>query len=74
VTQRDLQVQDLATAHVHECSIDEACRIGADAPALADPPAGHDNLQDACRLRLYLEPWRDAPAVRELDEQLAAVG
>jgi hypothetical protein len=26
------------------------------------------------RLRLDLEPWRDTQAVRELDEQLAAVG
>jgi hypothetical protein len=26
------------------------------------------------RLRLDLEPWRDTQAVRELDEQLVAVG
>jgi hypothetical protein len=26
------------------------------------------------RLRLDLEPWRDTQAVRELDDQLAAVG
>ena len=32
------------------------------------------NLQDVRRLRLDLEPWRDTPAVRELDEQLAAAG
>jgi hypothetical protein len=32
------------------------------------------NLQDVRRLRLDLEPWRDTQAVRELDEQLAAVG
>jgi hypothetical protein len=32
------------------------------------------NLQDVRRLRLGLAPWRDTQAVRELDEQLAAVG
>jgi hypothetical protein len=32
------------------------------------------NVQDVRRLRLDLEPWRDTPAVRELDEQLAGVG
>jgi hypothetical protein len=32
------------------------------------------NLQDVRRLRLDLEPWRDTHSVRELDEQLAAVG
>jgi hypothetical protein len=31
-------------------------------------------LQDARRLRLDREPWRDTQAVRELDEQLAATG
>jgi hypothetical protein len=32
------------------------------------------SLQDVRRLRLDLAPWRDTEAVRELDEQLAAVG
>ncbi len=74
VTQRDLQAQALATAHVHEGNIDEACRIGSDALALADRQQVTTNLQDVCRLRLDLEPWRDTQAVRELDEQLAAIG
>jgi tetratricopeptide (TPR) repeat protein len=62
----------LATAHVREGNIDEACRIGADALALADRQQVTTNLQDVRRLRLDLEPWRDTQAVRELDEQLAA--
>jgi len=64
----------LATAHVHEGNIDEACCIGADALALADRQQVTTNLQDVRRLRLDLEPWRDTEAVRELDEQLATVG
>jgi hypothetical protein len=64
----------LATAHVHEGNIDEACRIGADALALADRQQVTTNLQDVRRLRLDLEPWHDTQAVRELDEQLAVVG
>jgi Tetratricopeptide repeat len=64
----------LATAHVREGNIDEACRIGADALALADRQQVTTNLQDVRRLRLDLEPWRDTQAVREPDEQLAAVG
>jgi len=63
----------LATAHVREGNVDEACRIGADALALADRQQVATNLQDVRRLRLDLEPWRDTQAVRELDEQLATV-
>jgi hypothetical protein len=63
----------LATAHVREGNIDEACRIGADALALADRQQVTTNLQDVRRLRLDLEPWRDTHAVKELDEQLAAI-
>jgi hypothetical protein len=32
------------------------------------------NLQDVRKLRLDLEPWRDSQAVKDLDEQLRAVG
>jgi hypothetical protein len=62
----------LATAHVQQGNIDEACRIGADALALADGQQVTANLQDVRRLRLDLEPWRNTQAVQELDEQLAA--
>jgi len=48
----------LATAHVHEGNIDEACRIGSDALALAERQQVTTNLQDVRRLRLDLEPWR----------------
>jgi hypothetical protein len=64
----------LATAHVREGNVDEACRVGADALALAERQQVAPNLQDVRRLRLDLEPWHDTQAVRELDQQLAAVG
>jgi hypothetical protein len=64
----------LATAHVRQGNIDEACRLGADALALAERQQVTPNLQDVRRLRLDLEPWRNSQAVRELDEQLALVG
>jgi len=62
----------LATSHAHEGNIDQACRLGSDALELAERQQVTTNLQDVRRLRLDLEPWRDAAAVRELDEQLAA--
>jgi hypothetical protein len=48
--------------------------LAADGQALAVRQQVTTNLQDVRRLRLDLEPWRDTQAVRELDEQLAAVG
>ena len=64
----------LATAHVRQGNIDEACRIGADALQLAERQQVTTNLQDVRRLRLDLQPWHDTRAVRELDKQLTAVG
>ena len=48
------------------------CRIGSDALELAERQQV-SNVQDVRRLRLDLQPWHDARAVRELDEQLAGV-
>jgi tetratricopeptide (TPR) repeat protein len=64
----------LATAHVHEGNIEEACRIGSDALALADRQQVMTNLQDVRRLRIDLQPWHDTHPVRELDDHLVAVG
>jgi transcriptional regulator with XRE-family HTH domain/tetratricopeptide (TPR) repeat protein len=64
----------LATAQVRQGNIDEACRLGIDALGLAAQQQVGPNLQDVRKLRLELQPWRDSRAVKELDEQLAAVG
>jgi transcriptional regulator with XRE-family HTH domain len=64
----------LATAHVRQGRIDEACRLGADALALATRQQVAPNLQDVRKLRMELEPWRTSRPVKELDEQLTLVG
>jgi transcriptional regulator with XRE-family HTH domain len=64
----------LATAHLRQGNIDEACRLGGDALGLATRQQVGPNLQDVRRLRLELEPWRNSRAVKELDEQLGLVG
>jgi hypothetical protein len=46
----------LATAHVRQGNVDEACRIGADALALADRQQVAPNLQDVRRLRVDSNP------------------
>jgi len=60
----------LATAHVQQGDVDEASRLGSEALGLVARQPAQSNLQDVRRLRLELEPWRDAQAVREFDEQL----
>jgi hypothetical protein len=64
----------LATAHVRQGNIDEACRLGSEALDLAARQQVARNLQDVRRLRVDLEPWRRTRAVRELDDQLALAG
>jgi hypothetical protein len=64
----------LATAHLRQGNIDEACRLGSDALGLATRQQVGPNLQDVRRLRLELDPWRAARAVKELDEQLRLAG
>jgi tetratricopeptide (TPR) repeat protein len=64
----------LATAHLRQGNLDEACRLGGDALGLATRQQVGPNLQDVRRLRLELEPWRTSRAVKELDEQLRLVG
>jgi tetratricopeptide (TPR) repeat protein len=64
----------LATAHVQQGDVDRACELGAEALGMAAQQEVQPNLQDVRKLRLELEPWRDSQAVKDLDEQLRAVG
>jgi hypothetical protein len=52
----------LATAHVRQGNIDEACRLGSQALDLAARQQVAPNLQDVRRLRLDLEPWGKDPS------------
>jgi hypothetical protein len=63
----------LATAHMRQGNIEEACQLGADALGLATQEVA-PNLQDVRKLRIELEPWRDSAPVRRLDERLALAG
>lgn len=67
-------VDVVATAHVRQGNIDEACRLGSQALDLAARQQVAPNLQHVRRLRLDLEPWRKTQAIKELDEQLALAG
>jgi DNA-binding PadR family transcriptional regulator len=53
----------LATAHVQQGNVEEACRIGAGALALAEGQQVTTNLQDVRRPRLDLERRGDTQAV-----------
>jgi tetratricopeptide (TPR) repeat protein len=64
----------LATAHVQQGDVDEASRLGIEALTLAAQQQVQPNLQDVLRVRLELEPWRKAQAVREFDERLHLAG
>jgi tetratricopeptide (TPR) repeat protein len=64
----------LATAHVQQGDVDRACELGAEALGIAAQQEVQPNLQDVRKLRLDLEPWRNSQAVKDLDEQLRAVG
>jgi hypothetical protein len=63
----------LATAHVQQGDVEEAARLGGEALTLAAQQQVMPNLEDVRRVRLELEPWRNSPAVRDLDEQLRTV-
>ena len=64
----------LATAHVQHGDVDEACRLGIEALTHAAQQQVQPNLQDVRKLRMDLELWRNAEAVREFDERLRLAG
>jgi transcriptional regulator with XRE-family HTH domain len=74
VKQRTVFLADLATVELHAGDLDEACRIAGDA---ADQLRHAGYATGAGRLREFraaVDRWKTSPAVRMLDEQLAALG
>jgi hypothetical protein len=69
-----LQAQALATAHVHEDNLDEACRIAPTRSRWPTASRSRRTLHHMRRLRLDLEPWPRSAGGQALDEQLVAVG
>lgn len=74
VKQRAVFLADLATVELNGGNLDEACRLAADAADqlhLAGYATGAGRLRE---FRASVDRWKTSPAVRVLDEQLAALG
>jgi transcriptional regulator with XRE-family HTH domain len=67
---RSIILADLASAHVHQGEVAEACRLAGQALAIVGQTESAVGLQRVQELRARLEPWKDSHAVRQLDEQL----
>jgi hypothetical protein len=64
----------LASTHLQQGGVDEACRLAEIALDEAVGLGVQPNVQDVVSLRRQLEPWRDRRAVRDVDERLQARG
>jgi tetratricopeptide (TPR) repeat protein len=60
----------LATVHVRQREIEQACRTAGEALRIATRTRTALSLQQVYDVRHQLERWQDSDAVRELDEQL----
>jgi len=67
---RSIVLADLASAHVHQGEIEEACRLAGLALAVVEQTQSAVGLQRVRDLRARLDPWKDTRPVRQLDEQL----
>jgi len=73
VKQRAVFLCDLATVQLRDGDLDEACRVAGEAAEQlhrAGYATGSGRLRE---FRTAIQPWTDAPAVRLLDDQLAAI-
>ena len=61
---------DMATAHVQQKEIEEACGLAHQALSMTIQTRSMSVLQRLGRLRRNLEPWKTLPAVKDIDEQL----
>lgn len=72
VKQRAVYLTDLAIVRLHQNELEEGCRLASDA-ADALSAAGYATATDRLRgFRALVEPWKNHPGVRMLDEQLIA--
>jgi tetratricopeptide (TPR) repeat protein len=65
---------DLATTYGQEGEPEEACRLASEALSIAGPMHYSTTLERMSGLWRRLEPWRNEPCVRQLDEQLIVAG
>ena len=64
----------LATVHVRQGEIEQACRTVGEALRIATRTRTALSLQQVYDVRRQLERWHDSHAVRDLDEQLRLAG
>ena len=64
----------LATVHVRQQEIEQACRTAGEAWRIATRTRTALSLQQVYDVRRQLERWQDSRPVRELDEQLRLAG
>jgi transcriptional regulator with XRE-family HTH domain len=72
VKQRAVYAADLAEVRVKQAEVDDACRLAAEAAeslSRAGYAIGNQRLR---KLWVQMEPWRNHPGVRQLEEQLRA--
>jgi hypothetical protein len=62
---------DLATAYAMQREVEHSAALLAQSADTAERAGLGELLQRVHGARLRLDPWRDTPAVRLLDEQLA---
>ncbi len=71
---RAIVLADVAAARADEGELELACELGAQALAIGLRTQCRLGMQHVRDLRQRLEPWRDLPSVRRLEEQLVAAG
>lgn len=72
VKHRAIVVTDLASAHVQQREVDEACRLASQALAIVTEKQFAKGRQRIRDFRTRLEPWKGTRAVKDLDGQLLA--
>lgn len=71
---RSIILADVAGAYARQGDPDRACHLGTEALTIGLTTECRLGMRRLQELRRQLDPWRDAPVVRSLDEQLLAAG
>ena len=73
VSIRSSELVDLAMAYAKEKEVDRACGLLAESLNLCSEDGLVVQVQRVIGVRKHLARWPDAPAVRDLDEQLQQI-
>jgi transcriptional regulator with XRE-family HTH domain len=71
VKQRSVYLADLATAHLHDGEVEEACRVAGQAASTLGRTGYATAGRRLREFRTMVDPWKYHPAVRAFDTQLA---